>query len=164
MHLCGLFNMQVGEVEGEKETEKEGPARWEETRQWAVVVCKGCRKWNSQIPLSPPRAINNILSHILWSEVKVLVLQLCPTFCNPMDCNPPGSSVHGIFQARILEWVAIPFFSGSSQTKDQTQVSSLQADSLPPEPPGKSLSCEFSCKYWNLHQEEDFNCMMIRQT
>ena len=44
MHLCGLFNMQVGEVEGEKETEKEGPARWEETRQWAVVMCKGCRK------------------------------------------------------------------------------------------------------------------------
>ena len=36
-------------------------------------------------------------------------LQSCPTLCDPMDCNPPGSSVHGILQARILEWVAIPF-------------------------------------------------------
>ena len=36
-------------------------------------------------------------------------LQLCPTLCDPMDCSPPGSSVHGIPQARILEWVAIPF-------------------------------------------------------
>ena len=41
--------------------------------------------------------------------VCVLVAQSCPTFCDPMDCIPPGSSVHGIFQARILEWVVIPF-------------------------------------------------------
>ena len=41
-------------------------------------------------------------------------LQLCPTFCNPMDCSPPGSSVHGILQARILEWVAVPSSRGSS--------------------------------------------------
>ena len=41
------------------------------------------------------------------------VAQSCPTLCNPMDCGPPGSSVHGILQARILEWVAI-FFSGES--------------------------------------------------
>ena len=39
--------------------------------------------------------------------MKVLVTRLCPTLCNPMDCGPPGSSVHGILQARILEWVAI---------------------------------------------------------
>ena len=47
-------------------------------------------------------------------KVKVLVTQLCPTLCDPMDCDPLGSSVHGILQARILEWVAIPFFRGSS--------------------------------------------------
>ena len=40
--------------------------------------------------------------------VKVLVAQSCPTLCNPMDCSLPGSSVHGIFQARIQEWVAFP--------------------------------------------------------
>ena len=41
-------------------------------------------------------------------KVKVLVTQSCPTLCHPMDCSPPGSSIHGIFQARVLEWVAIP--------------------------------------------------------
>ena len=45
-------------------------------------------------------------------------VQLHPTLCNPMDCSLPGSSVHEILQARILEWVAIPSFRGSSQPKD----------------------------------------------
>ena len=44
----------------------------------------------------------------------VLVAQSCPTLCDPMDCSHPDSSVHGILQARILEWVAIPFSGGSS--------------------------------------------------
>ena len=52
-----------------------------------------------------------------------LVAQLCLTLCNPMDCSPPGSSVHGIFQARILEWVAIPFSRRSSQPRDWTWIS-----------------------------------------
>ncbi|CAI9168991.1 unnamed protein product [Rangifer tarandus platyrhynchus] len=47
--------------------------------------------------------------NIYVKKVKVLVTQTCPTLCNPMDCSPPGSSVHGILQARILEWVAGPF-------------------------------------------------------
>ena len=47
----------------------------------------------------------------------------CPTLCDPKGCSPPGSSVHGILQAKILEWVAIPFFTGFSQPRDQTQVS-----------------------------------------
>ena len=47
----------------------------------------------------------------------------CPTFCNPVDCSPPGSSVHGSLQAGILEWVAIPFSRGSSWPRDWTQVS-----------------------------------------
>ena len=46
-------------------------------------------------------------------NVKVLVTQLCLTLCDPMHCSPPGSSIHGIFQARILEWVAISFFLSS---------------------------------------------------
>ena len=44
---------------------------------------------------------------------------------NSMDCSPPGFSVHGILQARILEWVAFPFFRGSSQPRDWTQVSHI---------------------------------------
>ena len=50
----------------------------------------------------------------LEMKVKVLVTQLCPTLRDPMHCSLPGSSVHGILQARILEWVAIPFSRGSS--------------------------------------------------
>ena len=51
------------------------------------------------------------------------VAQYCLTLCDPMNCSPPGSSFHGIFQARILEWIAISFSRGSSQSKDQTCVS-----------------------------------------
>ena len=57
--------------------------------------------------------------------MEVLVAQWCPTLCDPMDCSPPGSSVHGILQARILEWVVISFSRGSSQPRDGTQVSCI---------------------------------------
>ena len=55
--------------------------------------------------------------------MKVLVTQSCLTLCDPMDCSPPGSSVHGVLKARILEWVASPFSRWSFQPRDQTQVS-----------------------------------------
>ena len=56
-------------------------------------------------------------------KVKVLVAQPCLTVCDPTDCSPPGSSVYGVVQARILEWVAFSFSRGSFQPRDQTQVS-----------------------------------------
>ena len=56
-----------------------------------------------------------------WSEVT----QSCPTLCNSMDGNLPGSMVHGIFQARILEWAAISLSRGSSQPRDRTWVSCI---------------------------------------
>jgi len=55
---------------------------------------------------------------LLTEEKKALVAQSHPTLCNPMDCSPPGFSVHGILQARILEWVAISFSRGSSRPED----------------------------------------------
>ena len=61
----------------------------------------------------------NIISVIM----SVLSRQSCPTLCDPMDCSPPGSSVHGILQSRTLEWDAICFSRGSSEPRDQTQVS-----------------------------------------
>ena len=61
--------------------------------------------------------------HIIIQKVKLLVSQLCLTLCNPMDCSLSDSSVHGILQAIILEWVAIPFSRGSSPPRDQTWVS-----------------------------------------
>ena len=51
--------------------------------------------------------------------------QLCLTLCDPMDCSLRGSSIHGVFQARVLEWVANSFFVGSSQPRDRTQVSCI---------------------------------------
>ena len=54
-----------------------------------------------------------------------LVPQLCLTLCNLMDCSPPGFSVHGILQARILEWVAMPSSRGSSRPRNQTVVSCI---------------------------------------
>ena len=70
--------------------------------------------------------------------VKLLVIQLGPTLCNPMDCSPPGSSIHGMLQAGILEWVAIPFFR-SYNPGIEPGSPALQADSLPSEPPEKSI-------------------------
>ena len=49
--------------------------------------------------------------------------QSCPTLCGPMDCSPPGSSVHGILQGRLLEWVAMPSARGSSWPRDRTHIS-----------------------------------------
>ena len=60
-----------------------------------------------------------------WATREASVTQSCPTLCNPVDCSLPGSSVHGILQARILEWVAISFSRGSSWLRDQTQVSRI---------------------------------------
>ena len=79
---------------------------------------------------------------MIWSKVcQVLVTQSCLTLCDPMDYSSPGSSVHGISQARILEWVAISFSRGSSWPRDGTQSSGLQADSLLSELPGKPKMC-----------------------
>ena len=65
--------------------------------------------------------------HVLRSSlfVKVKVTQSCPALCNPMDCSFPGSWVHGILQAKILECVAISFSRGSLKPRDQTQVSCI---------------------------------------
>ena len=67
-----------------------------------------------------------VFSFVCFGTVLLLlseVAQSCLTICDPMDCSLPGSSVHGILQARILKWVAISFCRGSSQVRDRTQVS-----------------------------------------
>ena len=81
-----------------------------------------------------------------------LVTQLCLTLCNPMDCIPAGSSVHGMSMARILEWVAISSSRGSSQPRDQTHVSCVLhwwVGSLPLASPGKpELSAMYAVDYY----------------
>ena len=71
-----------------------------------------------------------------WSEVA----QSCPTLCDPMDYSLPGSSVHGVFQARILEWVVISFSRRSSQSRDWTWVSLIVGRCLTIWATGKSSS------------------------
>ena len=66
-------------------------------------------------------------------KAEVLVTQSCPTLCDPMDCSQPGSSVHGILQARILEWVAIPSPGDLPNPGIKPRPSALQTDSLLPE-------------------------------
>ena len=75
--------------------------------------------------------------HLRKRCVKVKVAQSCPTLCHTMDCSLPGSSVHEILQARILEWVAVPFSGDLPNPGIKPGSPALQADSLPSEPPRK---------------------------
>ena len=68
---------------------------------------------------------STVLNKCAHCDVLCLVTQSCLSLCNSMDCSPPGSSVHGLLQARTLEWVAMPSSRGSSQASDQTQVSRI---------------------------------------
>ena len=74
----------------------------------------GCRPWGRRVGHD-------------WSDLAaaVLVAQFCWTLCDPTDCGPPGSSVRGILHATILEWIAIPFSRGSSQSRNRTWVSCI---------------------------------------
>ena len=80
-------------------------------------------------------------SSLTCSRVRAQLLQSFLTLCDPIDQSPPGSSVHGTLQARILEWVAVSSSRGSSQPRDRTHASYVylhwQAGSLPLVPPGK---------------------------
>ena len=72
-----------------------------------------------------PKPVRQLKSLDNMTVSSMLVAQSCPTLCNPMDCSSPGSSIHGILQARILEWVAIPFSRASSQIRDWSWVSCI---------------------------------------
>ena len=87
---------------------RQGILTWPRNQTW--VFCIAGRNFTSEPP-------GNMYI------VKVLVAQSCLTLCNLMDCSPPDSFVHGILQAKILEWVAIPFFRGSSGPRVWTWVS-----------------------------------------
>ena len=83
--------------------------------------------------------------HLSKWKAEVLVAQLCPTVCDPMDCSPPGSTVHGILQARILERIAMPSSRGSSGPRDWTWIS--------------WISC---IGRWVLFQQHDLRCKPLK--
>ena len=78
-------------------------------------------------------------------------VQSCLTLCDPMDCSPSGSCAHGIFQARILRWVAISSFRGSSWPRDQTCISCIAGRFSATESPGKS-----DCSHNNMANPQGF--------
>ena len=88
------------------------------------------------------------------SESESEVAQSCSTLCNLVDYSPLGSSVHGILQARILEWVAISFSRGSSRPRIEPRSPALQADTLTSEPPGKPSNYfrQETKSTWQLNQ------------
>ena len=77
--------------------------------------------WHTHLSPALPRGSQSTPEN--WTGGCVFVAQSRLTLCNPRDCSPPGFSVHGVSQARILEWLAIPFSRGSSQPRDQIRVS-----------------------------------------
>ena len=77
------------------------------------------------LPLVAPRKPRFHERYLYLNYVVVWLLNHVWLFCDPKNCSPPGSSVHGIYQARILEWVAISFSRGSSQSRDQILISCI---------------------------------------
>ena len=91
---------------------------------FSLCVCLGWKWVSCREHIYGPYFFNS-LNHSTSLKVRVLVTQSYPSLCDPMDCSPPGSSVHGILQARILEWIAIPLSMGSSWSRDWTWVSCI---------------------------------------
>ena len=91
--------------------------------QGKVCVTSFGQTWKITVGFWPGVRLLKVFCGCLhWCCMRV---QSCPTLCDPMDCRPPGSSVHEIFQTRILEWVAISSFRVSSQLRDQTFISCI---------------------------------------
>ena len=107
-----------------------------------VMECiRNWKAWNTFFPRAFKKSMTllkkNIYIYIFccccW------VRKSCLTLCNPMNCSPQSASVHGISQARILDWVAISFSRGSSWSRDQTRVSCIAGRFFTTEPPGKYI-------------------------
>ena len=114
----------------------------------------------------PPSCSNSISNMLMTQGVYIIistilninewvseVTQSCPALCNPMDCSIPGSFVHGIFQARVLKWVAISFSRGSSWPRDQTWVSHIAGRCFTIWATREALSicwigCNFLLRFW----------------
>ena len=98
----------------------------EDTNRWRNIPCSWTGRINivkmSILPKASTYYVRNT-QHV--GSLCAKSFQSCLTLCDPMDCSPPSSSVHGILQTRIPEWVAVPSSGGSFQPRDQTQESSI---------------------------------------
>ena len=150
-----------------RETEQHTEGTWvPRMTSWSKAACLPWTfhlhsiMWETNKPLNKHYVrqisllISLLLSHCyIGSPVLCCAMsfQSCPTLCDPTDCSPLGSSVHGILQARILEWVALPSSWWSSWPRDQTCVSSsscIVGGFFTTEPPGKPLSLQYRQPIW----------------
>ena len=117
--------------ESEEKSESEAPGSWpgpQNLRVESPLLSYKVRVTMGNDLNKAEKHYLQLLRHLLQrllSESESEVTQSCPTLCNPMDCSLPGFSVHGIFQAKILEWGAISFSKRSAQPRDWTPVSHI---------------------------------------
>ena len=104
-------------------------ARFNSDPNWPQAHCSHMRTNEKETRLTTSARGSYRLSSLAYRPKKLEseseVAQSCPTLCHPVDCSPPGFSLQGLLQARILEWVVISFSRGSSQPRDQTWVSHI---------------------------------------
>ena len=135
-HLLHLRHFQVGSWSLVPPGKPLANGTWCQDGYHLVVNVRPHEYWVSHITLVYLEVHEYLLPLGPWSMFSntyftnfvyccCFVAKSCPTICNPMDCRPPGSSVHGFFPARILGWVAISFSRGSSQSRDQAKVSCI---------------------------------------
>ena len=124
-HCCSLHYFHHSLASGKTTRREHSPAHQQKIRlriYWAWPCS------SEQDPVSPSVSLSHqeaSISLLSLSVRKSEVPQSCLNLCDPIDCSLPASSVHGIFQARVLEWVAFSFSRGSSQPRDWTQVSHI---------------------------------------
>ena len=116
------LNIILSELECLKNFSSESSCRWNcfTLCFLSSILLSTFHNWNFYIPLITKLTKSDLLVKSPTHWRSVLVSQLCPTLCNPMDCSRPVFSVLGILQAKILDWVAIPFSSDSSGPRDWT--------------------------------------------
>ena len=120
--------------------------------------------WTSNINM-------NQCCYILSLPYACSIAQSCPTLCDPMDCSPPGSSIHGILQVGIPEWVVISHSGGSFQPRDWTQVSCISCISrwtlhhwATWKPSSLCILCQIILSYWEaniLERSNNFNICQV---
>ena len=119
--------------------------------QLSILTRVAMKLWFQILSTNPPKTSGYICIYMHARS-----LQSCLTLCDPIDCSLPGSSVYGILQARILEWVDMPSSRGSSWPRDRTHISGLphwQAGSLPLAPLWRLIYmcvCVYTCTHTHI--------------
>ena len=135
-----------------------GAAKRKQLKLWRILKSQGGLAWHFQIwGLADWRSVHSLWSSFPQSSIEKVSLcdvvawsaKLCSTFWDSLDGSPQGSSVPGIAQSRILEWIAISFSRSSSWPRDQTRISCIAGGLLTTEPLGKPLPLWYTGRKWN---------------